>query len=322
MNSDNKEQEDNRLHPRNRNRERYDLTALVTSFPDLKKHIVINKGGEESVDFAKPAAVKSLNKAILHHYYGIKNWDFSDKNLCPPIPGRAEYIHHIADLLAEDNGDKIPKGDKITCLDVGTGASCIYPILGVVEYGWKFIASDIDTQSISSSKNIVNANPALKGKIICKVQKNPNNVFYDIIGKEEKVDLTICNPPFHATKAAANKGTQRKVKNLTGKDVKTPERNFSGISTELIYDGGEYGFIQNMIRESKKFAKNCYWFSTLVSKQSNLKAFYKSLEKFEAAEVKTIPMGIGNKSTRIIAWTFLDKEEKKEWRATKWKSEV
>ncbi len=75
-----------------------------------------------------------------------------------------------------------------------------------------------------------------------------------------------------------------------------------------------------MIRESEKFSKNCYWFSTLVSKQSNLKGIYKSLEKYEAIRIKTIPMGTGNKSSRIVAWTFLSKEEQKEWRETRWKT--
>ncbi len=114
--------------------------------------------------------------------------------------------------------------------------------------------------------------------------------------------------------------TRRKIKNLSGKKVKTPELNFAGISNELICDGGEYKFIQNMIRESEKFSKNCYWFSTLVSKQSNLKGIYKLLEKIEADQIKTIPMGTANKSSRIVAWTFLSREEQKEWRETRWKT--
>jgi 23S rRNA (adenine1618-N6)-methyltransferase len=102
--------------------------------------------------------------------------------------------------------------------------------------------------------------------------------------------------------------------------VKTPELNFAVIGNELVCDGGEYQFIQNMIRESEKISKNCYWFSTLVSKQSNLKGIYRFLEKVEAYQVKTIPMGTGNKSSRIVAWTFLSREEQKEWRETRWKT--
>ncbi len=320
MSSEKNQQEKARLHSRNKNRERYDLSALTTSNPELKNYIMPNKFGIESVDYSNPVAVKLLNKAILNHYYGIESWEFPDENLCPPIPGRADYIHHIADLLGENNFGTIPFGDKITCLDVGLGASCIYPIIGVTEYDWKFIGSDIDPKSIASAQNIVNSNSSLKDKIECRLQKNPKDVFHGIIGQEDKIDLTICNPPFHSSIEDAQKGTRRKIKNLSGKKVKTPELNFAGISNELICDGGEYQFIQNMIRESKKISKNCYWFSTLVSKQSNLKGIYKLLEKIEANQIKTIPMGTGNKSSRIVAWTFLSKEEQKVWRETRWRT--
>ena len=320
MSSEKNQQVKTRLHSRNKNRERYDLSALTTSNPELKNYIMPNKFGVESVDFSNPLAVKLLNKALLNHYYGIKNWEFPDENLCPPIPGRADYIHHIADLLGENNFGTIPIGDKITCLDVGIGASCIYPIIGVTEYDWKFIGSDIDPKSIASAQNIVNSNSSIKDKIECRLQKKSKDVFHGIIGKEDKIDLIICNPPFHSSIEDAQKGTRRKIKNLSGKKVKTPELNFAGISNELICDGGEYKFIQNMIRESEKFSKNCYWFSTLVSKQSNLKGIFKLLEKIEANQIKRIPMGTGNKSSRIVAWTFLSREEQKEWRETRWKT--
>lgn len=320
MSSEKNQQVKTRLHSRNRNRERYDLSALTTSSPELKNYIMPNKFGVESVDFSNPLAVKLLNKALLKHYYGIKNWEFPDENLCPPIPGRADYIHYIADLLSENNFGTIPIGDKITCLDVGLGASCIYPIIGVTEYDWKFIGSDIDPKSIASAQNIVNSNSSIKNKIECRLQNNSEDVFQGIIGKEDKIDLIICNPPFHSSVEDAQNGTRRKIKNLSGKKVKTPELNFSGISNELLCDGGENRFIQNMIRESEKFSKNCYWFSTLVSKQSNLKGIYKLLEKIEANQIKRIPMGTGNKSSRIVAWTFLSREEQKEWRETRWKT--
>ncbi len=319
MSSEKNKQKKSRLHFRNKNRDKYDLGALTTSNPELKNYIIPNKFGVKSVDFSNPLAVKILNKALLNHYYGIKNWEFPDENLCPPIPGRADYIHHIADLLGENNFGTIPIGNKITCLDVGVGASCIYPIIGVIEYDWKFIGSDIDPKSIASAQNIINSNSAIKDKIECRLQKNSKDVFHGIISKEDKIELIICNPPFHASIEDAKKGSVRKIKNLTGKKVKTPELNFSGISNELICEGGEYQFIQNMIRESKKLSKNCYWFSTLVSKQSNLKGIYKLLENIEANQIKRIPMGTGNKSSRILAWTFLSIEEQKEWVESRWK---
>jgi len=319
MSSKKSKQEKTRMHPRNRNRERYDLAALLTAYPELGNYIKPNKFGEDSIDFTNPIAVKFLNKALLQHYYGIKGWEFPNENLTPPIPGRADYIHYMADLLSENNFGKIPIGDKILCYDIGVGASCIYPIIGIAEYNWEFIGSDIDPKSIESANKIALANPILKDKIECRLQNNPKDVFYGIIGREDKIDLSICNPPFHSSAEEAQKGSRRKVKNLSGKEEKTPLLNFSGINNELFCEGGEFKFIHNMLRESKKYEKNCYWFSTLVSKQANLKGIYKALEKFEAEQTRTIPMGTGNKSSRIVAWTFLPKEEQKEWRESRWK---
>lgn len=319
MSHEKSQKEKKKLHVRNKNRDRYDLGALISAIPQLAEHVIPNKYGEDSVEFSNPMAVKLLNKALLHHYYGIKNWEFPDENLCPPIPGRADYIHYMADLLSENNFGTIPTGDRITCLDVGVGANCVYPIIGVTEYGWNFIGSDVDPASIESARNIVNANPSLKNKIECRLQTNPKDLFYGVISREDKIDLSVCNPPFHASAEDAQQGTRRKVKNLTGKTTKSPSLNFSGVSNELIYEGGEHKFIHAMIKESKKFAKNCFWFSSLVSKKSNLSGIYKSLESCDAYHVRTIPVGTGNKSSRIVAWTFLSGDEQKEWRESRWK---
>jgi 23S rRNA (adenine1618-N6)-methyltransferase len=68
--------------------------------PALQRFCITTKTGAESINFSEPEAVKLLNQALLHHYYGFKNWNFPDENLCPPIPETADYIHYIADLLS------------------------------------------------------------------------------------------------------------------------------------------------------------------------------------------------------------------------------
>ncbi len=301
-----------KLHPRNKNKTRYDLSAMAKTCPALQDFIQPNKRGEDSINFSDPAAVRMLNKAILQFYYGIEYWDFPKENLCPPIPGRAEYLHHIADLLGEDN-EGIPMGKNTICLDVGTGASCIYPIIGVTEYRWHFIASDIDPNSLNAAQKNIDNNPSLKGNIILRKQKNAKHIFKGIIQSKDKIDISICNPPFHSSLEEATKGTRRKVKNLTGKKQKSPKLNFSGNYNELIYEGGEYQFICNMITESKIFAKQVLWFSSLVSKESNLKKIYKFIKNKKPADIQTLPIQTGNKSSRIIAWTYFNVAERKKW---------
>jgi 23S rRNA (adenine1618-N6)-methyltransferase len=307
-----------RLHPRNKNRKRYDIHALTKEVPALKNYLNTSKAGAITINFSNPTAVKLLNKAILFHHYNLNYWEFPDENLCPPIPGRADYLHYMADLLGNSDGGKIPLGKKISCLDIGVGASCIYPIIGVRSYKWQFTGTDIDPKSIASSQNIVNKNAILTNKIALELQENSRAIFHGIIRSEDKYDLTICNPPFHSSSAEAQKGNLRKVKNLSGKKAKTPHLNFSGTSQELIVEGGELKFIQQMINESQRFQNNVFWFSSLVSKQSNLKSIYKTLEKVGAKMYKTIPMGTSNKSGRIVAWTFLSARAQNDWVNSRW----
>ena len=91
------------LHPRNLHRNRYDFEKLISTCPELNDFVSINKYGIETIDFSNPSAVKTLNKALLQTYYDIQNWEIPKNYLCPPIPGRADYIHYIADLLAESH---------------------------------------------------------------------------------------------------------------------------------------------------------------------------------------------------------------------------
>jgi 23S rRNA (adenine1618-N6)-methyltransferase len=249
----------------------------------------------------------------LSHFYHIAHWDIPEGYLCPPIPGRADYIHYSADLLASSNNHAIPKGNKIKVLDVGIGANCVYPIIGHQEYGWSFIGSEIDPIAIKSANNIININPSLKTAIEVRQQAAKKSVFKGVIHREERFDLSICNPPFHASADAALAGSQRKVRNLGNKNYVKPTLNFGGQASELWTDGGEVGFISKMIEESLLYGQQCLWFTTLVSKSENLPAIYAMLDRAGVVETRTNNMTTGNKVTRIVAWTFLSKEQQHAW---------
>ena len=255
----------------------------------------------------------SLNKALLAHFYGIKNYTIPDGYLCPPIPGRVDYVHHIADLLASCNNGVVPKGKTVKGLDVGIGANGIYAIIGSSVYDWNFVGSDIEIESIKSVENIVNSNEILKEKIECKLQTNPENIFTGIIKADEFYDFTLCNPPFHKSLKDAMDGNKRKVQNLTKQKTTKNALNFGGKNNELWCKGGEIAFITNMIKESFEFKNNVLWFTTLVSKKDNLPLIYKKLEDIKAKEIKTINMSCGQKITRVVAWSFFNNEEQKEY---------
>lgn len=293
-----KSKQKHELHPRNKHKGHYNFEELISKHSKLKNFVKPNKYDVISIDFANPEAVKELNTALLIQQYGIKNWNIPKGYLCPPIPGRADYIHYIADLL------NATKTDKVKCLDVGTGANCIYPIIGVMEYNWSFVGSDVDDVAIKNAQKIIDSNELLGRNIDLRLQSNTNHFFKDIIKNDEVFDITICNPPFHKSLADAQKGTMRKLKNLSKEKIEKITLNFGGQSNELFCKGGEKQFIINMILESKQFAKSVKWFTTLVSKQDNLPAIYKTLENVKASKVETIKMGQGNKISRIVCWSY------------------
>ncbi|WP_046743566.1 23S rRNA (adenine(1618)-N(6))-methyltransferase RlmF [Kordia zhangzhouensis] len=287
------------LHPRNKHQGQYDFGVLTNACPELKLFVNINEFGTETINFFNPKAVLLLNKALLKAYYKIDFWEIPKHYLCPPIPGRADYIHHIASLLKETNLTQ-----NVTCLDVGTGANLIYPIIGTHEYNWTFIASDIETVSLENATNIIENNSRLHNRVELRKQENPNFIFKEIIRPKEQITVTICNPPFHRSAKQAQEGTRRKLQNLQETHPLTLTLNFGGQHNELWCKGGEKKFIKNMIKESALFSKQCKWFTTLVSKKEHLPAFYEALKRVNAKTVKTIPMGQGNKLSRILAWSF------------------
>lgn len=304
------------LHPRNPHRFRYDFKALIKSCPALARFVAFNKYGDESVDFASPEAVKMLNKAILIHFYGIEYWDIPSQYLRPPIPGRADYIHYIADLLSGGNDTAIPTGEAVKGLDIGIGANCVYPIVGHQSYGWSFVGSDIDPKALQSAKRIIASNPVLTPFVECRLQTSAAHIFKGIVQPNEKFDFTMCNPPFHASQAEALAGTQRKWQNL-GKSQKDT-LNFGGQNAELWCEGGEKAFITKMIEQSVALSQQCFWFSSLVSKKTTLPVLYKVLKKVKALDIQTIEMEQGQKISRIVAWTFLTNHQQKVWRQERW----
>lgn len=285
------------LHSRNKHKGSYNFPELIRVFPDLKPFVQPNKYGNNSIDFSNQEAVKTLNKAILKSYFDIDAWDIPNQYLIPPIPGRGDYIHYLADLLGE------PYGSETKILDIGTGSSLIYPIIGNRAYGWSFIASDIDPTALENAQTIIDDNKKLKN-IELRFQKNARDIFLGVLKSSEYVDACICNPPFHASHEEAQAGTLRKIRNLKkDQKIKKAELNFGGQSNELITEGGEKQFVFNMIRQSKRFAKNVGWFTTLVSKESIVPAIKSSL-KANGAKVRIIEMAQGNKKSRIVCWKF------------------
>lgn len=294
------------MHKNNLHNNSYDFDVLTQKWEALTPHVFINQYQTQTIDFSNPKAVKELNRALLMAHYDITFWEFPDGNLCPPIPSRADYIHHLADLLR--------RSDCVTntnILDIGTGATCIYPLLGHSIYDWKFVATDIDTASLQIAQEIIDKNE-LADTIELRLQKDEMQILNGIIQPGESFAASMCNPPFFKSEEEAWEATKTKLKGLGDQNGKVV-RNFGGTSKELSYKGGEKAFVHNYLYESSKYKTQCFWFTCLVSNVSHVKSMQASLQKLGAKEIQVLDMIQGNKVSRVVAWTFLNKDEQKEW---------
>ena len=302
------------MHPRNPHNLGYDFVALADNYAPLKDHLAPNPFGKLTIDFSQPSAVKALNAGLLKHFYQVQHWDIPDGFLCPAVPGRADYIHYIADLLALDNNGEIPEGKQIRGLDIGTGANLIYPIVASQSYGWSMLGSEINRASYSSANLITDANPNLRQLVKVRHQKQAKAIFSGIIKGDEMFHFSLCNPPFHVSADAALAGSQKKNKNLARHSHKRrgpnstaknqSSLNFGGQHNELWCEGGEFEFVKSMINESVDFKKQVTWFTTLLSKKENVAPLLLLAKKLGASECKTINMAQGAKASRFIAWRF------------------
>jgi len=287
------------FHKRNKYNKNYDFPQLIIANLELERYVHKNQYGDLSIDFFDSNAVKALNKALLFYFSKLSYWDIPQGSLCPPIPSRADYIHNVADLI----GDK-PINTKIKCIDIGVGSNCIFPIIGAIEYGWEFVGSETNNDSITNARKIVEMNENLRNKIEIRHQEDSFSIFRGIIKQGEYFELSICNPPFHNSNEEAKQASRRKESNLKHIKISKPNLNFNGQDNELWCKGGELSFIKYMIEESQLYRNNVNWFTTLVSNQDNLPKLIRVLKDFSVKEHKIIPMEHGNKKTRILAWRY------------------
>ncbi|MFC3024622.1 23S rRNA (adenine(1618)-N(6))-methyltransferase RlmF [Vibrio zhugei] len=315
------------LHAKNRHQGLYNFELLSQAVPELRAYLVKNPRGQWTIPFSDPQAVLLLNQALLSHHYGIHFWQIPVGYLCPPIPGRADYIHRAAELLFSDCPTL--QGQAITMLDIGMGANAIYPIIAATEYDWQVVGSDIDPVSIRNAANIVENNSRLKDKVVVRLQSQPTTMFTGIILPKERYALTTCNPPFHASAEEAQQRTRRKLTNLgkhqhkrtksanvsSSKQTKSTALtlNFGGQQGELWCQGGEASFLRRLVQDSANYATQVLWFSSLISKKDNVRWMKKQLAKVGACDVRIVDMAQGQKISRFIAWSFQNAEQRKQW---------
>lgn len=283
------------MHHRNLHRYGYDFPKLAEAFPELSKYIITTPEGSKSIDFSDFDAVRVFNQALMAHHYGVRHWRLPENALIPAVPGRAEYLHQLSDLIG--------KGEK-KGLDVGCGASAVYCLLGSAIYNYTMVGVDVDDESIAFAKK----NTSTYENIEIRHQIDRGQILKGVMREGEFFDFTMCNPPFFESEEEAIKANRKKNRNL---GVKSSDRNFGGLAHELWCNGGEALFIKRMIKESVAVKAQVGWFTCLLSRKQHLDKPIKQIKKLKA-EHKSVSIEVGNKEMQILAWRFEKNNEAKE----------
>ena len=140
----------------------------------------------------------------------------------------------------------------------GTGASCIYPLLGCqISSSWSFVATgrathirpmlvlsvcppEIDPFSYDCASDNVASN-GLQSRIHLHKVTSLEPILSPLLGSDT-FDFTMCNPPFYSSREEMEKSAAEKEF--------SPSAVCTGTDTEIITPGGESAFVRQMVTES------------------------------------------------------------------------
>lgn len=304
-----------RMHPRNPySTRRVDFANLALRHASLVPYLVPSKGGafEATLNWADPRATVELTKALLWEDFGL-HWDLPKGRLCPTLPSRLNYILSVQDLLggAPEKGPGAPGGRRpdVCGLDIGTGASCIYPLLAYKACGWRMVATDVDDVALVSARNLVERNALAEVVDIrdAKSLRRPGGrvpaLLSGMVDADDLFDFCMCNPPFFSSSVEAAADPHPFVT----RDAST---------AELVTEGGEVAFVSQLIRESALVSTQVRWFTVLLGRRASVEPLVRMLhhavvpptgaEKLTATAVRTRAIAQGQGARWLLAWSFAD----------------
>lgn len=199
-------------------------------------------------------------------------------------------------------------------INVGTGASCIYPLLASKKNKWQMTATDIDLGSINVAQENINRNN-LQHLIQVK-QTTSSTLLKDLIDLETTYDFCMCNPPFFSSTNELDPRNQSRSENR-----RLPRNALTGKANEVVALGGEVEFISKLIKESVDLKLQVKIFTTMVGKKSSTIPLKFLLRTVEVVSFKQTEFHQGHTTRWALAWTFqnidLRKVPQHTWAAAK-----
>lgn len=268
-----------------------------------------------SLDFADPESSRVLAQAVFWTEYKLRV-ELPKGHLIPTIPNRVDYILWIEDLLRYAQGAGLMESKDIRGIDVGTGPSCVFPLLGArIHPDWHFTATDVDESSCRVARENVSTNE-LNDRISIIHNTNPRTILLAAapLDSSSRFTFAMTNPPFYDGPEDLDACRQLKSN--------APSESPEYTASEYFFDGGELSFISIMFEESCRLRDRILWYTSVVAKKSNLKPLRRLIKGHPDVKTYHWTRWIqGSTSRWAIAWSFssisidpadnMDKKKKK-----------
>ncbi|CAL5377021.1 unnamed protein product [Camellia sinensis] len=331
------------IHPRNKYSDNPpDFGLLASLYPTFEPFVFYSRDGRPRIDWTDFNATRELTRVLLLHDHAL-NWWIPDGQLCPTVPNRSNYIHWIEDLLSSDiltNTNADGNGDIVRGFDIGTGANCIYPLLGASLLGWSFVGSDVTDVALEWAERNVKNNPQISDLIeIRKVENGEERSngrlvdgesgthLYDIEAiKAEPAPLgslklhSDVNKSYHGPPVllgVVRDGEKFDFCMCNPPFFETmeeaglnPKTSCGGTPKEMVCPGGEEAFISRIIQDSLQLKQSFRWYTSLVGRKSNLKILISKLREVGVTIVKTTEFVQGQTCRWGLAWSFMPPSRK------------
>lgn len=292
------------MHPRNPYKDKPpDFGALADKYADFRSHCYVGANGKMLLNFRDSDAVRSLARTLLHNDFGL-DVELPAECLVPRVPQRLNYILWIDDLLTINHIT-----ENITGIDIGTGASCIYALLGAKVFGWHFTATDTDSMAVEVASKNVQTNDL--GDHIEIVQVEEDRMIKDVVRSRSDKHFTfcMCNPPFFEQEESEQKFIHlagKAMTNFCSGDPQRPAPHSATVarSNELSVCGGEVAFVGRLIDDSIVLQKAVALYTSMVGKKSSLPELKKKLKRCPNVRYAVGTLNQGKTLRWVLAWTF------------------
>lgn len=253
------------MHERNRYKIPPDFKELAKKFPELQSFLKTNNN-KCYVNFRDPHALLAVTRALLKIDFNL-NVELPIDRLIPTVPLRLNYIHWLEDIL------KIQSNQQVFGIDIGTGASCIYPLLAARINSWNFLATEVDSKCIRYAQKNISSN-GLDNKIKIKAVDPQHLLYVPLKDDNRQYDFCMCNPPFFSDAVDALGANRTSFR-------PQPKSICTGDGSEIIYDGGEVEFVKSIIEDSIKLLDRVKCYTSMLGKKSSVNCLVSILKEKE-----------------------------------------